>query len=137
MKTGAILLWLSLNAIAAESTEPVAESKRALPGSTVRGRITELVKQDAAKISPAQPEGAAASTDAETAVGDQPVAEGVLQLDPFTITKKRDVVLPPIPRLTLENFFYGDGTIARKGRVSLSAGPEGKGLAAIKFNIKF
>jgi hypothetical protein len=39
----------------------------------------------------------------------------------------------------LDNFFYGDGKIAESTgkRVSLSAGPERNGLAALKLNIKF
>lgn len=100
----------------------------------------ELLKQDVLKI-PAKPkETAAPFLNPDFSANDQPLEEGVLELEPLIVTKKKPIELPPrITRLTLENFFYGDGTIAESAgkRVSLSAGPERRGLAAIKLNIKF
>jgi hypothetical protein len=107
-------------------------------GSAIRARILELVKQDALKT-PVKPEEVVAPHLA-TATNDQPVAEGVLQLEPMTVTQRRVPKLPVrLPKVTLDNFFHGDGTIAESAgrRVTLTAGPEGKGLAAIKINLKF
>lgn len=117
-----------------------AESNDPSQGSAVHGRIMELLKQDVLKI-PAKPkETAAPFLNPDFSANDQPLEEGVLELEPLIVTKKKPIELPPrITRLTLENFFYGDGTIAESAgkRVSLSAGPERRGLAAIKLNIKF
>ena len=101
----------------------------------------ELLKQDVRKI-PLQPnEDRAPFLNPDSAPNDQPVAEGVLELDPIAVTQKRATTIPPrVDRITLDNFFYGDGTIAESAsrRVSLAAGPYGsKGLAALKLNFKF
>lgn len=98
----------------------------------------ELLKQDAIKLAAKPTEEIAPPFAAD--VNDHPVAEGVLELDPITVTQKKPIELPlRTPKLTLENFFHGDGTIAQSAdkRISLSAGPERRGLAAIKFNLKF
>ncbi|WP_438481727.1 hypothetical protein [Oleiharenicola lentus] len=141
MKAG-VGIFLSLGCVVALAAQPAATSpgqKRSLSGTVLRGQIAELVRQDAEKISPKMPAPAAVDRDPVFNDQHQPMPEDVLQLDPFTITKKREIELPVIPRLTLENFFYGDGKIvqSRDGKFSLSAGPERLGVAAIKFNIKF
>lgn len=101
----------------------------------------DLLKQDVRKI-PVQPkEDRAPFLNPDSVANNQPVTEGVLELDPITVTKKRAIEIPPrVDRITLDNFFYGDGTIAESAsrRVSLAAGPYGsKGLAALKLNFKF
>ena len=100
-----------------------------------------MLKQDVRKI-PLQPkEDRAPFLNPDSAANDHPVAEGVLELDPITVTQKRAIEIPlRVDRITLDNFFYGDGTIAESAsrRVSLAAGPYGsKGLAALKLNFKF
>ena len=125
----------------AKATKPVIMESRGLSsGSAVRGRIMELLKQDAKKIPPKPKEAVAPPFASESATNDQPVAQGVLELEPFIVTQKRAIELPPrLAKPTLDNFFYGDGTIAQSAdkRFSFSAGPERKGLAALKFNWKF
>jgi hypothetical protein len=100
----------------------------------------ELLKQDAKKTRMKPKEAVAPFLNPDAVTKNLPVAEGVLELEPITVTKKKPVELPPrIDRVTLDNFIYGDGTIAERAdkRVSLSAGPEERGLAAIKLNIRF
>lgn len=125
----AIILLLGLASVAA--------AKVPLPESGVRSRILELVKEDARKKAGETNE--RARPPPESALNDQPIAEGVLELKPIVVREKKPFVLHPRLKLTLDNFFYGDGKIFESAgrRVSLSAGPEGKGLAAIKFNIRF
>jgi len=143
MKAAAlILLSLGLAGIvAAQPAQSTTESNGPMPSSVVRGQIMELLKQDVRKI-PLQPnEDRAPFLNPDSAPNDQPVAEGVLELDPIAVTQKRATTIPPrVDRITLDNFFYGDGTIAESAsrRVSLAAGPYGsKGLAALKLNFKF
>lgn len=100
----------------------------------------ELLKQDAKKTPLKPKEAVAPFLNPDAVAANPPVEEGVLELEPITVTKKKPIELPPrIDRVTLDNFFYGDGTMAERAdkRISLSAGPEERGLAAIKLNIKF
>ena len=103
----------------------------------VRGRILELIKQDALRLPEKVKAGTAPPLD--LLINGQPIVEGVVKLEPFIVTGKKPIKLPPRVKLTLDNFFNGDGTIAESagGRISLSAGPTGKGQAAIKFNLRF
>lgn len=141
MKAGISLIALALSFAgmsAAPPAEPAAEPNGPSASSSVRGRIMELLKQDAIKPAPKPTEVIAPPFAAN--VNNHPVTEGVLELDPITVTQKKPIELPlRTPKLTLENFFHGDGTIAQSAdkRISLSAGPERRGLAAIKFNLKF
>ena len=69
-------------------------------------------------------------------VNDQPVAEGVLELEPIKVTQKKSLELPRrINPVTLDNFFYGDGTVFESAskRFSITSGRD----ALIKFNFKF
>jgi len=132
-----LLLGLAVGS-EARPGELAAESNGPLPGSAVHGRILELLKEDAKKL-PLKPKGATAPP-VDPPTGDLPVAEGVLELEPIIVTQKKAIELPPrASTVTLDNFFYGDGTIFENAdkRFSLSAGPTGNGLAAIKFNIRF
>lgn len=134
-----VFLFVLMSESQGLAQEPAGGESGGRPsGSAVRARILELVKLDALKT-PVKPTEVAAPHLA-TATNDQPVAEGVLQLEPMTVTQRRVPDLPVrIPKVTLDNFFHGDGTIFESagGRVTLSAGPERKGLAAIKINLKF
>lgn len=100
----------------------------------------EILKQDAIAIKLAPKPIEESAPPFAVDANDHLIAEGVLELEPITVTQKKPLELPlRTPKLTLENFFYGDGTIAQSAgkRVSLSAGPERRGLAALKFNLKF
>lgn len=139
MKTGAYVIFLSASlTLFAEKPEtaPAAESISPSQGSAVHGRILEKLKQDAAKF-PAKPkEPAAPFLNPNVPANDQPVAEGVLELEPFQVTKKKPIELPlRIDPITLDNFFYGDGRIweSANKRFSISSEPD----ALIKFNFKF
>jgi hypothetical protein len=143
MKAGTTLIFLSLGLTTvsnAQTAESVAESSSPTSSSVVRERIMELLKQDVRKT-PVKPKEIIAPPENPNApANDRPVAEGVLELEPVIVTQKKPIELPPrLPKLTLDNFFYGDGKIAESSgkRVSLSVGPERKGLAALKLNIKF
>ena len=99
----------------------------------------DLLKQDALKF-PQKPKESAPFLNPDSATNDQPVEDGILELEPVIVTQKKPIEIPlRIRKLTLDNFFYGDGKIAESAgqRISLSAGPEGNGLAAIKLNLKF
>jgi hypothetical protein len=132
-----LFLSLGLAAVAAaQIAAPDIAPRGPLPESAVREQVLELVKEDARKV--------VGETKAETAALDpsldsHSVAEGVLQLDPVVVTEKKPITPVPRLKLTLDNFFYGDGKIFESAgkRVSLSAGPERRGLAALKLNIKF
>ena len=143
MKAGSYLIFLSLSlavASKAQPAEPVTESNDPLSRSAVRERIVALLKQDAMNAPVKSKDENSLDSDSDSAANDQSVAEGVLDLDPITVTQKKAIDIPlRINRISLKNFFYGDGTIAESAsrRVSLSAGPYGKGLAAIKFTLKF
>ena len=134
----AVAFFLSLSsAVMAENqpTEQATATKAPPPDSAVHGRVLELLKQDVAKI-PAQPKEAPAPfLKPDVIANDQPIAEGVLKLDTFVVTKKKPLALPLRPKLTLDNFFYGDGTIWESAdkRFSIRSDPE----ALLKFNIKF
>ena len=143
MKAGTTLIFLSLGlamVLKTQTVELVAESSSPTSGTVVRGRILELLKQDVRKI-PVKPKKIIARPEnSDAPANDQPAAEGVLVLEPVIVTRKKPFELPPLlPKLTLDNFFHGDGKIAESSgqRVSLSAGPERNGLAALKLNIKF
>ena len=123
----------------AQPGEPGAETNSTKSRSSVHGRILELLKQDVVKTS-AKPKAAIAPfLNPDSTSNDQPVAEGVLELEPIKVTEKKPVEIPPHPpKLTLNNFFYGEGAIWKNGdgTRTLSIGPEGHGLAAIKFTLK-
>ena len=95
----------------------------------------ELLKQDVAKIPAKTKEPIPLTVSADSSASDQPIAEGAVQLETFVVTKKKPAELPLRPKLTLDNFFYGDGTIweSTDKRFSIGAGRD----ALIKFKIKF
>ena len=97
MKAGTTLIFLSLGLTMvskAQTGEPVAESKILSSSSVIRERIMELLKQDVRKI-PVQPkEIIAPLANPDAPANDQPVAEGVLELEPVIVTQKKPIELP-------------------------------------------
>ena len=139
MKAEVTFLFLSLSlAVMAEAqpATPSAETSTPSPGSAVHGRILELLKQDVAKIPVKPKEASAPFLNPDSVANNQPVTESVLELEPVVVTQKKPVELPlRLKKVTLDNFFYGDGTIFESAdkRFSISAGRD----ALIKFNWKF
>jgi len=101
----------------------------------------ELLKQDVTKI-PQKPKEVAPFLNPDAVINDQPIAEGVLELEPIQVTQKKAIALPlRTEPVTLENFFHGDGAIWKNqdGSRTLGISPYGRrnDLAAIKFTLKF
>ena len=142
MNARSYLLFFSLSlalAPAAPADEPTSKPKVSLPASAIRGQITELLKQDAGKAPVKSKDATVPHLDPpqnDQPVNDQPVAEGILELEPIKVTEKKTLNLPRrINPVTLDNFFYGDGTIFESAskRFSITSGRD----ALIKFNFKF
>ena len=142
MNARSYLLFLSLSLATgsgAPADEPPSKPKVSLPASAIRGQITELLKQDAAKAPVKSKDTTPPHLDPpqnNQPVNDQPVAEGVLELEPIKVTQKKSLELPRrINPVTLDNFFYGDGTVFESAskRFSITSGRD----ALIKFNFKF
>ena len=108
--------------------------KAPLPISAIRSQITELLKQDVLKSVVKSKEAITPAPEPPNA--DQAVTEGVLELEPIKVTQKKTLELPRrVNPVTLDNFFYGDGTIFESAskRFSITSGRD----ALIKFNFKF
>jgi hypothetical protein len=140
------ILWSGVVSDAADSVE--SKPGASVPSATsatapsVRARILDLVKEEAKKIPQEAKVAAAPFLNPGAPANSETVEEGVLVLERFRITKKREMELPVIPKLTLENFYYGEGTFWQGKRSSLHAapvgiGPDGESLIGIKWKIKF
>lgn len=114
----------------------IAPESTTVPSAPAMHRhILELLRQDVAKIPQKPKETPAPFLNPDVPANNQPVVEGVLELEPLQVTKKKAIELPVrIKPVSLDNFFYGDGAIfkTKDGGFVITAGRDG-----LRFTKKF